>query len=754
MVCCLRFRNTANPMFTAARLETSMKTVADDLDEMFSTGTRALKGVGPKTEETMVKMGISTIRDLLLHLPTKIVDRTQLLNLSLSQDGVSGMFEVRYVGSTDPQGKRPGTLRMRQQDGTPLSLVYFSSAGMWFSLKKSMLVDKSYWVFGKVGIDAHGERKIFSPPILIEASEENRNKTFQIDVEYSSTEGISSTKLKSFISLALNLLGKRFNNLTDWLDAEVATSYRWPTLISAIMQVHNPLTLEDLHPRSSARQRIAFEELTSTVLRLRLERLVADADVGQNFSIISPKNWQNILREKILDFNMTQCQLNAIQTIQSDLESNMRMVRLLQGDVGTGKTIVAAHAILHVVETGRLCVVLAPTEILAEQHYAILSGYFKNIKNISDIEHYSSPISNQSVVLLLGGSKFESRREIFTGIIDGSVKVIVGTHALLSDEFIQILQKSSRLGLVVIDEEQRFGVNQRDKLAKLSNVLFTTATPIPRSLSLVVQESISISTLVEAPPTRRKTETIILEQSAAKQVIDRIEANIPFGTKVFWVTPTLYPSSNFPESSASERFEQLKTQFPGLVGLIHGDLPSFEKHLVLERFRKGDIQVLVTTTVIEVGVDVPDASICVIDNANRFGLSQIHQIRGRVGRGARPKDELLENAYCILLNGNSNTDKPEACPTRLNILRDVKDGFKIAEADLEIRGPGDFFGSDQHGLSSLKFASISTDVDLLEESKIQVTHMLTLKNAGDSQDNDIISYICKGLFPFVLPKFA
>lgn len=190
------------------------------------------------------------------------------------------------------------------------------------------------------------------------------------------------------------------------------------------------------------------------------------------------------------------------------------------------------------------------------------------------------------------------------------------------------------------------------------------------------------------------------------------------------------------------------------MGLIHGDLPSFEKHLVLERFRKGDIQVLVTTTVIEVGVDVPDASICVIDNANRFGLSQIHQIRGRVGRGARPKDELLENAYCILLNGNSNTDKPEACPTRLNILRDVKDGFKIAEADLEIRGPGDFFGSDQHGLSSLKFASISTDVDLLEESKIQVTHMLTLKNAGDSQDNDIISYICKGLFPFVLPKFA
>jgi ATP-dependent DNA helicase RecG len=327
--------------------------------------------------------------------------------------------------------------------------------------------------------------KILSPPILVEASLENRNKAFQIEVEYSSSEGISSAKIKSFISLALELLGKRFHNSTDWLDAEVATRYKWPPLISAIVQVHNPLTLEDLHPQSPAHQRIAFEELTSTILRLRLENRLADVGVGQNFSIICPKNWVNILRERILDFNMTQCQLNAIQRIQSDLESNMRMVRLLQGDVGTGKTIVAAHAILHVAESGKLCVVLAPTEILAEQHYAILSRYFKILKSISQSENYSSPINNQSVVLLLGGSKIEARRELFMGIKNGSVKVIVGTHALLSDELIQILQNTSRLGLAVIDEEQRFGVNQRDKLAKLSNVLFTTATPIPRSLSLV-----------------------------------------------------------------------------------------------------------------------------------------------------------------------------------------------------------------------------------------------------------------------------
>merc|ERR1711991_25323 len=458
---------------------------------------------------------------------------------------------------------------------------------------------------------------------------------------------------------------------------------------------------------------------------------------------------------------LTVSQQTSIREITSDLQEDRQMVRLLQGDVGSGKTVVSLSAILSVLDAGKIAIVMAPTLILAQQHYDIITNCVSSVHILDERHEARRP----KIGMITGSTAKEERMKIKEGLYNGEYGVLVGTHTLFQNEFYQFLESLDTIGLVVIDEEQRFGVTHRNKIASLSNVLFTTATPIPRSLSLMLQDCIKISTIDDKPAIKRSVKTVVMEQHLSDALIKRIIANIPFGTKAIWVTPLISRSTqesiqsssllsspldsggnvvNSPSSgaSATERYEEISKLCPGKVGLLHGRLDPKAKEEVVKRFRSGEINILVSTSIIEVGIDIPDVSICVIDQADRFGLSQLHQIRGRVGRGAAPVKERLKNPFCVLLYGKSKDKPHNECDTleKLKILEDSDDGFHISAADLEMRGPGDLFGSRQHGVSGWKFVSLLHHKDLIEWSKTVATEI-------HRSDQDALSFLTQGLFP-------
>ena len=717
---------------------------------------RQIKGIGPKTLEQLAQLNIQSVSDLLLHFPRSIVDRSRKVDLT---DACLG--EVVTVQGTVEKVKEgfrgaPSVVHCKDLQGTRFILTYFfgkSSASnfLWNNLKKVHYPGAQIVVSGRLTKSTFWNVYDFvNPDLAVDASSSSSlEKVLVVEPRYGLTEGLSSSKMRNLVQSALDLFQgaehrQFFSN--DWLPRSVRTHYGWPTMLEALVTAHSPESLASLEVTSAWRQRLAFDELVAMQVRQLVAQAKKDEELAERQRLLLGNSQaadsayvvkgtgalSSILVSK-LPFKLTNCQSVAVSEIWEQMGKPKRMVRCVQGDVGSGKTLVAVLAMLRAVEDGKQAALLAPTEILAKQHMLVISKYFEIIRcELSAIranlgregETLSRP-EWPSVGLITGGVRGPARDALLSDLRDGRVDVLIGTHALLSES---VSSSFRSLGLVCIDEEQRFGVNQRDALGDRSNVLYTTATPIPRSLMMVVQEEYEISTLNEKPPAKRPIQTILVGVSYVDRIIERVRANIPFGSKVFWVTPCLQPSQNLAGSSAMERFEQLSGIFPGKVALLHGKMSSEEKEHVMEQFSKrdGDISILVSTTVVEVGVDVPDASICVIDRAENFGLSQIHQIRGRVGRGEKPKREILKECFCVLLyhDVSGEDEDPLSPKAKLQILARSNDGFEIAESDLKLRGPGDIFGLRQHGEANYRVASLTDHAHLLGDAMtmaVQIT---------------------------------
>jgi len=683
-------------------------------------------------------------------LPTSIIDRGRVID-KISDIDIEGSSIVTLKLKTVKinevfKSNVPCSVICSDSEGNTIKIIiFFKSSWLWQSIKANFLegdVIVSGKVtadsFSKVTVDGRNKKYQIVNPDIVKPLSKFSQQTSSLAVEpvYPLTAGLSNTKLKKMIDEALKIAETEL--MTDWMNSTLLTANRWPTFLDSLKSLHAPKSLDCLKTSSKAYQRLAFDEILSLYLTQLSSKNESDGSVAERYRLAGERIITKEL-ERVLPFSLTKSQRSAIDDIFEDVKSDKRMMRLVQGDVGSGKTVVAIMAMLRAVESGKQACLLAPTEILANQHYSTINSFLSLIKDVTtDFNSKSKGVARPCIARLITGSiKQKERDEILKSLKEGSVDIVVGTHSLLGEEVVDSLQN---LGLAVIDEEQRFGVNQRDVLAKRCNVILTSATPIPRSLMLLLQDDYSISTLLEKPPAKRPIQTVLLGVSLSEKVIDRVRANLPYGSKIFWITPCLHPSTSMPGSSAFERVEQLSKLFPGKVALLHGKMSSEEKKTVMANFSATDtpIQILVATSVVEVGIDVPDASICVIDHAENFGLSQLHQIRGRVGRGAAPPQERLKECYCVLLfndhklsteeKGNTDIEmykaKAAEAQSKLQILVDSNDGFEIAEADFRNRGPGDIFGVRQHGFDVYKFAQINEHTQLFAEARIIANKMI------------------------------
>ena len=493
-------------------------------------------------------------------------------------------------------------------------------------------------------------------------------------------------------------------NLPEWNDAAYIKQNQWPNWHSAMKALHNPENEGDLSPNHPARSRLAYDELLANQLALGLMRLKQRKVNGRSW----PQ--KNDLRNKILGtlpFDLTGAQKRVIEEIDEDMQSPLRMLRLIQGDVGSGKTIVAACAMMNVIESGAQAAIMAPTEILARQHAESFAPWLE--------------ATGIKAVTLTGRNKGKEREALLEEIASGSAQVVIGTHSLFQDSI-----EFKDLGLAVIDEQHRFGVHQRLELSSKgrgTDVLVMTATPIPRTLTLTAYGDMEVSRIDEKPPGRKPIDTLLLPKEKVEIMIESVGRQIQTGSRVYWVCPLVEDSEVLDLEAAEARYDILKDRFGDVVGLVHGRMKPKEKDEVMARFAAGDLKILVATTVIEVGVNVPEANIMVIEHAERFGLAQLHQLRGRVGRGA-------EKSFCFLIYaaGLSKTGQE-----RLKIMRETEDGFIIAEKDLELRGGGEILGTRQSGMPTFRLADLTAHGELLATAR-QETKLLLEKDADLQKD--------------------
>mmetsp|Transcript_5942 Transcript_5942/g.6065 ORF Transcript_5942/g.6065 Transcript_5942/m.6065 type:complete len:1036 (-) Transcript_5942:339-3446(-) len=733
---------------------------------LFSS-VNSLKGVGPKTVDILGQLGIISVADALFHFPTNIIDRRQRVLLSNITAGDVITTELTVISIKKGFSGVPHTFQCEDSEHNSIEIKYFYPKGpvgdmMWFQLSKLYKLQSKLIISGKVVLSSFSNAlEIVNPDPVLSANEPKAvlERAFGVEPIYGLTQGLTNAKMRLVIEASLLQLSCDITDPpNDWMLPEVRAERQWPTLLQALQAVHTPSSYDCLAANSPARSRLAFDEFVAQFLH-QIEKDQAkninDQDMKNqlNYAVIGTGHYTAILEEN-LPFKLTHCQRTAMDEVWKSMAHNSKMSRLIQGDVGTGKTVVAIMAMLRAIEDGKQAAMLAPTEILAKQHYGVISKYFETV---SDIAEKSSGMSRRlRVELITGNVKGKTREQLLADVNNGLIDVLVGTTALIGD----VVADSFRsLGVVIIDEEQRFGVGQRDKLASRTNTIFTTATPIPRSLMLLLEDGYTVSTLITKPPSKRPIETVLLGSSATDKIIERISVHLPYKSKVFWVAPTLYPSDSAPGCSVMERYEHLSALFPGKVALLHGQLSSEEKQAAMDSFSKinSEISILVATTVVEVGVDVPESSICVIDRAENFGLSQLHQIRGRIGRGKPPPEEILEKCFCVLIyNDTPVSDNmnnlggvvPEPLPTppKLQILQNTSDGFTIAEADLRLRGPGDLFGIQQHGKADYRVASLMDHLHLLKDAQHAATQILDNNYPHISFTDDRVITL-RSLFP-------
>jgi ATP-dependent DNA helicase RecG len=676
------------------------------MEHWSAQGLRYLKGVGPKVAEKLHKLGIKTQRDLLFHLPLRYEDRTFVSPIGSLQPGRRSQIEaeVLHVGvHFRRQGRSRRVLAARLADTTGMITVRF----FYFSANQQKQFEKGNWLrcFGEVR-SAQGELEMIHP------------ETEAIDVDnpsplpqtltpiYPTTEGLHQISIKRILQQAIEKLKSEGIAETlpqDWLDKN-----NFPGFTSAMIDLHRPENRRDSeliaqykHP---AQNRFIVEELAAHRLAL-LERR-RQIRSRKTPAILPDEKLQQRLKQA-LPFELTGAQQRVLGELMQDFCAGKPMIRLVQGDVGSGKTVVAALACLPVVEAGYQAVLMAPTEILAEQHF-------------QNFGHWLEPLGLK-VLSLLGADKGKKREQKLSLIASGEAQVVVGTHALF-----QASVEFKRLGFIIFDEQHRFGVDQRLALQRktrgdeMAHQLIMTATPIPRTLAMSIYADLDYSQIDELPPGRKPVTTSIIAEQQRDSLIKRVASSCAEGGQVYWVCTLIEESDALQCEAAEITYETLCQQLPQLsIGLVHGRMKPAEKEATINGFKNGDINILVATTVIEVGVDVPNASIMIIENPERLGLAQIHQLRGRVGRGVR-------ESFCILLVRSSLS---ELARTRLEIIRSTQDGFAIAEKDLELRGAGEVLGTRQTGEMSFKIADLMRDQKWFPQVEVLAKLMQLPENA-------------------------
>ena len=662
---------------------------------------RALRGVGPRIEGMLNKLvaprhqgAHARLIDLLWHLPQSIIDRQVTPRIADTRIGELATLEVA-VTEHRPGGPRRGArapYRVLVEDETgALELVYFNADPAY--LRRLLPVGSRQLISGKLE-SYDGWLQMPHPDHVVAVDAPGAGATLPVlEPVYPLTAGLTNTYLRKLIAKAL----ERLPETPEWMDPEWRKQNTWPSFSEALRQLHAPEATADFEPGAPARQRLAYDELLANQLALALIRQRLRRGAGRK--IVAPST----LRQRLvsgLPFRLTGAQRRALAEIDADLSDPRRMLRLLQGDVGSGKTVVALLAMAAAVEAGAQAALMAPTELLARQHHRTLEGL--------------AAFAGLRIALLTGREKGAERSTLLAALEKGDVDILIGTHALFQEPV-----AFRDLALVVIDEQHRFGVHQRLALQAKgggggAELLVMTATPIPRTLLLTNYGDMDVSRLDEKPPGRKPVLTRTVPSERQPDVVDGLSRAIAGGEQVYWVCPLVAESEVLDIAAAEERFAELRKRFGEKVGLVHGRLAGKEKDRVMAAFAAGDIAILVSTTVIEVGVDVPNASIMVIEHAERFGLAQLHQLRGRVGRGDA-------QSSCILLY---RAPLSETAQSRLTVMRSTDDGFRIAEEDLRLRGGGEVLGTRQSGLPSFRIAQLPEDETLLGAARDEAALIL------------------------------
>ena len=663
------------------------------LDPLFAS-VSTLPGVGPKLAQLLASLlgredaEDARVVDLMFLAPHRLIDRRNQPGIARAPQGAI----VTVTGRVDrhvppPRENRSAPYRVFLHDETgELALTFFRAKGNW--LEKALPVDEIITVSGKIDW-FNGRPSMVHPDFMIKASEAATMPL--VEPVYPLTAGLSPKVLKKAIDHAV----ERLPDFSEWIDPALVTKQGFASVRESFQQLHAPRDEKDVDPQAPARRRLAYDEFLAGQISLALVRQRLRKVAG------TPVKATGELSQKILaalPFSPTASQTAAVADALKDMASDSRMLRLVQGDVGAGKTLVALLAMAAVVESGGQAVLMAPTEILARQHHATLSKMAAS--------------AGISVDVLTGRTKGREREAILERIASGAAQIVIGTHALFQDTV-----SYHNLMLAVVDEQHRFGVHQRLRLTAKGispHMLVMTATPIPRTLVLAAFGDMDVSKLTEKPAGRKPIQTVTVPTERIGDIVDRLQAAVAAGKKAYWICPLVEETEESELMSVEERFEVLKMCLKAPIGLVHGRMKGEEKDAAMLAFKSGDTRLLVATTVVEVGVDVPDATIMVIEHAERFGLAQLHQLRGRVGRGA-------EASSCILLYKGPLSENGKA---RLSILRDSEDGFLIAEEDLKLRGEGELLGTRQSGTPGFRIASLEHHGDLLEIARKDAAYLL------------------------------
>ena len=691
-----------------------------------------IPGLGPKTEEALQRLNITQINDLLWHFPSNILYKQMYHPIYSLKEGDLAVLKVRVIDIDQPNNpnfsrRKPFRIHCGNDSGR-LQLLYFNYNPQY--LLNWLKIDSEIIVIGKIEL-FNGFKQVAHPEVF------NAAKALpainEEEIIYPLTYGITNKQLQKYINFALeNIQPFSASSLTkapkalkigdlaqssdipgrvamrlarddesnkfieEWIDKELIQKFAWDGFKESLAKIHHPKRLLSLE--SKERQRLAYDELLATQLMVNLLRQYKTEQQGRSI-----KSGNELVRAFLesLPFELTNGQQQAIEEIIHDQKSSNKMSRLLQGDVGSGKTVVAMAAMLNAVEAGAQAVLMAPTDVLANQHFLTFEKLCANL-----------PIK---YALLTGKTKAKERLGIMEGLASGEIQILIGTHAVFQEKVL-----FHDLALVVIDEQHRFGVEQRIALVnkgKKADLLIMSATPIPRSLSLALYGDMDITRISEKPKSRIPITTSIMPKSKLAEIITSLNKILTEQGKVYWICPLVNESED-PESqktSVESRMHDLSKYYPGMVGLVHGQLDAHVKQENLAKFIQGDHRILVATTVIEVGVDVPDATVIIIENAESFGLSQLHQLRGRVGRGDKA-------SHCILLY---NAPISDTSWQRLKVIRQHDDGFILAEEDLKLRGSGDVIGTKQSGLPSFKIVDFIAHHQLIALANSQAKKILT-----------------------------
>lgn len=635
-----------------------------------------VKGVGPNRVKLLNKLNIYNLEDLITYYPREYEDRSKPKKIADTENGEECLIEgivTSHIKEIRTHRKNMIIYKLIVRDDTDsCELVWYNQS----YLKKMFRIGETYKFFGRIN-KRIGQTEMVSPVYDLEGNNKNTGRIIPI---YPLTYSLSQNTLRHIIEEGLK---QAKDKIAETLPEYILEEYKLMKLKNAMQSIHFPKELKDF---GEARNRLAFEELlTMQLLLLNLKNKYKNTEKGIKFD--SKVKMSDVIND--LPFKLTKAQTRVLEEIDSDMESDKAMNRLLQGDVGSGKTIVSIIAAYKAVKSGYQMAMMAPTSILASQH-------LENFKNV--LEKYDIRCE-----LLLGNTTKKKKEDILSRLKDGEIDIIIGTHSLLEENVI-----FKNLGLVVTDEQHRFGVRQRSTIVskgKNPDVLVMTATPIPRTLALILYGDLDISIIDELPPNRKKIDTFAVRKALEERVNNFVKKQIDEGRQAYIVCPLVEESEEIEAKSVDELTEKYKNEVfkEYKVECLHGKMKPKEKEEIMQRFKEGKINILISTTVIEVGVDVPNSNIMVIENAERFGLAQLHQLRGRVGRGEY-------QSYCILkYQGNS-----ELIRKRMQVMKETNDGFIISEKDLELRGSGEFFGTKQHGIPEFKVANLFEDIKLLK----------------------------------------